>query len=570
MKKVFRLTAMVFLLIIATLMFTACATSRRTSVEHEHIWGTWVTQEEATCSSMGYKTRTCTDCGDVEYEVISALGHDYAEEGVVVENMPDAGECVMLYPCTVCGTIKMEVVRVASVGLAYSPINDGTEYRVDGIGDCTDTKIIIPDNYAGLPVTEVAEKAFFENSTIISVEIPESIKKIGDKAFSKCELLEKFTMPDEVEIGIDVFRGSIYVEIIYHHALTFVEAKAPTCYEPGNIAYYYCEKCDEFYEDNEGEIQLYDVIIAPSHTFEDGVCIYCGAIQNELMIVSVDDIANLGRFALGTLPNAIGLPTTINVLTADGITHTLDLVWNMSDYDKSTVGVYTITGHIQADDFYFADGLTNQVSTQVEIVEYMEGTADIVFVLDISGSMDEEISTVKNNLISLSQAIDAQGVSARWSIITYSDYVDCPGVPEEITQCVMNGASQWYTNATECKDGINSISMAYGGDDPEVAIDGLMMANTLEKRADARVFYILLTDDEYKVDNNYGVSSMEEATSILQDAGVHVSVIADSFDYPLYSDLVDRTGGIMTSITEDFSQVLYEDLVTKIYEEVVD
>ena len=42
----------------------------------EHAWGEW-TETPATCTEDGSKERTCGKCGEVETEVIPALGHDF-------------------------------------------------------------------------------------------------------------------------------------------------------------------------------------------------------------------------------------------------------------------------------------------------------------------------------------------------------------------------------------------------------------------------------------------------------------------------------------------------------------
>ena len=531
----------------------------------EHNYGEETLGISATCTSMGYKTQTCSLCGHVKYAFQEATGHTYGEPVSIMQGT----NYINIYTCTVCDSTKVEAGSLYSEGLEYSLVDGDAHYRVDGIGSCTDVAIVIPEEHNGKPVTEIGDRAFYESADIVSVSIPKSVARIGEKAFSRCEKLETVQMPDTVELGLDVFRESINVEIDYAHTLTFIEAKSASCSEAGNVAYYYCELCNEFYSDEKGEERLYEVTIAPSHTYADGSCTSCGADQSETSIVSVSTIAPLGKFALGTLDSRIGLPEYINVTTADGLTHSLPITWDMTSYIKNRVGVYTIEGYIQLGTFHMADGLTNRVETTVEIVEHMKGTADIVFVLDISSSMGEEIANVKNNIVAFSQAIEAAGVSTRWSAITYSDYADCPGDVNEQTRTLMNGAETWFTTATEYESAIASISLAYGGDGPEVAVDGLMMADSLEKRPDARVFYILLTDADYKNNNNYGVSDMDQAVTVLDENGVNVSVITDSSYSDLYYNLYNTTGGIYSNINGDFSSELFDALIPIIYSEVI-
>ena len=73
-----------------------------------------------------------------------------------------------------------------SEGLAYTLNDDRISYSVTGVGTCTDTDIIIPAQYEGLPVTTIGEWAFWGRSSLTSIEIPDSITTIGSSAFNGC------------------------------------------------------------------------------------------------------------------------------------------------------------------------------------------------------------------------------------------------------------------------------------------------------------------------------------------------------------------------------------------------
>ncbi|MCD7729575.1 MAG: leucine-rich repeat domain-containing protein [Clostridia bacterium] len=77
----------------------------------------------------------------------------------------------------------------ASEGLKYTLSTDGTYYTVSGIGECTDTEIVIPSKYKKLPVTTIGNSAFYTSSTITSITIPDSVTTIGDFAFTGCTSL---------------------------------------------------------------------------------------------------------------------------------------------------------------------------------------------------------------------------------------------------------------------------------------------------------------------------------------------------------------------------------------------
>lgn len=512
----------------------------------EHNESEFIIDVEATCLKDGSKHTECKVCKEViRNETIKALGHQFED-----------GEC------TNCKE------KNYSKGLEYKLGDDKKHYIVSGIGECKDKNIIIPEKYQNLFVTEIGKKAFYGCATIITIQLPDTIIKIDDKAFANCENLIKINLTDNVQIGIDVFKDSIVVDIIIKHTLVYVPRKEATCKENGNIDHYLCGKCEYYYKDAEGKIRIYDVIIKKSHNFVNGICTKCGEIQDEVCIVSVEKIDNLGKFPLGTLENAIGLPNEVYVYTADGKKHSVKVLWDMNNYDKSKVGTYIIKGIIQTNDLYFKEGVSNSVETTVEIVDTIKGTADIVFILDISGSMEGEINNVKNNLINLAAQIENYGVSARYSVITYSDFTVSGA--NEITTVIKNGTSDWFTNAIDCKNAISSITLAYGGDTPEAAIDGLGYANTLTTRKDVRTFYILLTDAGYKVNNNYGYSNLNEVTNVLYNKGVNVSVITSSSYYSSYQSLTDKTGGIMCDINDSFCNVLYNTLIPIIYDKVMD
>lgn len=59
-----------------------------------------------------------------------------------------------------------------SVGLAYTLSSDGTYYTVTGIGECTDTDVVIPSTYNDLPVRAIGDNAFAYCSSLTSVDIP--------------------------------------------------------------------------------------------------------------------------------------------------------------------------------------------------------------------------------------------------------------------------------------------------------------------------------------------------------------------------------------------------------------
>lgn len=70
--------------------------------------------------------------------------------------------------------------------LSFELNEDGKSYSVKGIGTLTDSDVIIPSSYEGLPVTSIAERAFDNCKNIENVLIPDSVMEIGGYAFRGC------------------------------------------------------------------------------------------------------------------------------------------------------------------------------------------------------------------------------------------------------------------------------------------------------------------------------------------------------------------------------------------------
>ena len=175
----------------------------------------------------------------------------YSEDGSTrfdaIENQPAVGDMVTVY--AIIGNYNGAQIKNAfvmahypavegSVGLSYSLNDDGVSYTITGRGVCTDSEIVIPAEYKGLPVTCVGVDAFWNDEAITSVIIPESITELGKYAFYSPNLssvtilsnsittlparvfaytkITSIELPESVKV-IDryAFQGCYYLETIY-------------------------------------------------------------------------------------------------------------------------------------------------------------------------------------------------------------------------------------------------------------------------------------------------------------------------------------------------------------------
>lgn len=72
-------------------------------------------------------------------------------------------------------------------------------WKVVGVKDGWDSKIIIPSYFEGKKVVEIGESCFKDNDSIISVIIPDTITKIGNFAFYDCDNLRSLNIPEGIK-----------------------------------------------------------------------------------------------------------------------------------------------------------------------------------------------------------------------------------------------------------------------------------------------------------------------------------------------------------------------------------
>lgn len=97
---------------------------------------------------------------------------------------------------------------------------------------------------------------------------------------------------------------------VHNHQLRAVAAKAPTCEESGNIAYWVCNECGKYFRDADGTqvITLEETVLsATGHHFDNGVCTACGAKDPAYEAGAVIEVGSCNAYPGDTITIPVSL-----------------------------------------------------------------------------------------------------------------------------------------------------------------------------------------------------------------------------------------------------------------------
>ena len=151
--------------------------------------------KDASCSSSGHNAyEACMNCDYTTFVEIARLPHSCPNGWTVVKETGYYEEGLQTAICDHCGNVE-EVIPClpTSQGLTFA-LNFNNGYTWTGMGTCTDTCIVVPDTYNGLPVNEV-KCITLGVDHVTELVIPPSITYIERGSFMRFKNLEKITLP---------------------------------------------------------------------------------------------------------------------------------------------------------------------------------------------------------------------------------------------------------------------------------------------------------------------------------------------------------------------------------------
>ena len=104
------------------------------------------------------------------------------------------------------------------------------------------TNIVLPNS-----VTSIGYFAFKDCTSLTSIKIPSSVTSMDSKAFYNCSSLETISLDCDSPLKRTDFGKQADLVSYTPHTLIKTEAKAATCTEDGNKAYWTCEHCGKYF-----------------------------------------------------------------------------------------------------------------------------------------------------------------------------------------------------------------------------------------------------------------------------------------------------------------------------------
>jgi hypothetical protein len=212
--------------------------------------------------------------------------------------------------------------------------------------------------------------------------------------------------------------------------------------------------------------------LVPPGTLPIGLCSLVCLVAAALMMVA------LSAPAFASLQVALGNPGLAHFDAYGGV----QLDFGLTDQDGQPVGNLT-----KDDVQVFEDGQPGKIL-------YFSGVGqgrpvDIVFVLDITESMQPYIDAVKQNMINFAQDLAQNHRDYRLGLVTFEDYV-VSAYPD----CNCEYSKTMTADVQKFIDWVGTLHAGGGGDIPEDQLDAISYAATLPFRPDAQGIIIFVSD----------------------------------------------------------------------------
>ena len=227
-------------------IFKDADASTETSVEAEK-----TSKIPHTLTKTEYKAATCTEDGNTEYYTCSVCGKIFKDENGTQETSVEAEKLV----ATGHSLTKTDAKEPTC-----------TEDGNNAYYTCSACGKIFKDAEGKTVTTVEAEKIAATGHTMTKIEAKSATcTEDGNKEYYTCSACGKAFKDADGKTVTTVEAEKIAAT---GHTMTKTDAKAATCTEDGNIAYWHCSVCNKYFSDENGttETTLPDTVVKAHHT----------------------------------------------------------------------------------------------------------------------------------------------------------------------------------------------------------------------------------------------------------------------------------------------------------------
>lgn len=172
--------------------------------------------------------------------------------------------------------------------------------------------------------------------------------------------------------------------------------------------------------------------------------------------------------------------------------------------------------------------------------------ADIIFLIDNSGSMSEEIAAVKNNCETFADALAASAIDYRLGLVQFGQSANS-GHPRII-------GSGLTADATEFKSWVATMP-ADGG--YEYGFEAIRLAiQSYSFRPGAQKVFIIITDEDSDDRDKQATIDLIQANDVTVHAAVDCSYGTSESDYCGSGSVREGSGGLLFPVTGDYTTIL--------------
>ena len=495
------------------------------------------------CTESGYTKGTCSVCGEEFENSVAALGHSYSGEWEIAQELTCVTDGIKVKTCTVCGE-KSGLVGITAEDFPKCIGTDYTHYM-----DTTFDSYSVPN--ASRIVLHFSADSYLESGyDYIYVYA-------GDSAVEE-NLVGRYT-------------GSLAETVVNINASSFTIRMTTD----GSVSKYGFEisSIDYYSSDN------VEITPAPGHdygeweTVTEATCTTSGSKERTCVACNDKETETISSFGhsygewvtkseatcenngiqekiCGTCGNI--LTNSLSALGHDySLVDTIDATCTENGADKYICercqNEYTKTfspRHRDSDDDGFCDFCN----------EPYVGVLDLVFVIDSTGSMGDEVSVVKNSIQNYANQLAESNIPYYISLIDFSN------------DGSNNGKYNYYhinfdftNDNSEISSGISGLSLKGGSDEPAYSA----LINGLDELhwGDDSVKRVILIGDETpwnEPSSTTGFDYDDALSSLTEREVVLYSVATGGTDIGIFESLATATNGsyYRSSTSSDFSQVL--------------